>query len=65
MAESVWTKLKPKKLVLKTLPQSGKRVSVSRDLGRKAKLPGKRISKTGKAYWETRKNRSDIPQGRL
>ena len=31
----------------------------SRDEARKAMPPGKRISKTGKTYWETRKNRSD------
>lgn len=45
----------------KILPQTGKRVSMPRDAGRSAKLPGKRISKTGKVYWETRKNRSDMP----
>ncbi len=44
---------------IKVLSQTGKRISVPRDLGRKAQLPGKRISKTGKVYWETRKNRSD------
>jgi len=26
-------------------------------------LPGKRISKSGKVYWETRKNRSDLKGG--
>ena len=31
------------------------------DKSRSAQLPGKRISKTGKVYWETRKNRSDAP----
>jgi len=29
------------------------------DKSRKALMPGKRISKSGKVYWETRKNRSD------
>ncbi len=29
------------------------------DSKRKALLPGKRISKNGKVYWETRANRSD------
>jgi hypothetical protein len=29
------------------------------DKSRKALKPGKRISKTGKVYWETRRNRSD------
>lgn len=65
MPETVWTKMRPKKEILKTLPQTGKRISVGRDLGRKAKLPGKRISKTGKKYWETRANRSDILKSRL
>jgi len=45
--------------VLKVLEQTGKRISTVRDLGRKALPSGKRISKTGKVYWETRKNRSD------
>jgi len=27
--------------------------------------PGKRLSITGKVYWETRKNRSDKKPGRL
>ena len=35
--------------------------NVKRDAKRKALLPGKRVSKTGKTYWETRKNRSDSP----
>jgi len=44
---------------LKILEQTGKHIHIKRDAGRPAKLPGKRISKTGKVYWETRKNRSD------
>jgi len=43
---------------LKTLDQVGKS-SKKEDSKRKALLPGKRISKTGKIYWETRKSRSD------
>ena len=39
--------------------QSGTRKDILRDAARKALLPGKRISRTGKVYWETRKNRSD------
>ena len=46
---------------IKVLAQTGTRKSLARDRGRIAKLPGKRISKTGKVYWETRKNRSDAP----
>ena len=45
--------------VVKILPQVGKAKSLLRDAGRKALLPGKRISKTGNVYWETRGNRSD------
>lgn len=46
---------------IKILMQTGKRedLDVERDRGRAAKLPGKRISKTGNIYWETRLNRSD------
>ena len=43
---------------LRVLKQVGKSDMV-RDAERKALLPGKRISKSGKIYWETRKNRSD------
>lgn len=52
---------------LKILMQTGKRedLDVERDRGRQAKLPGKRISKTGKEYWETRLNRSDAPLKRI
>lgn len=44
---------------IKVLNQTGKVISIPRDLGRGAKLPGKRVSRTGKVYWETRFNRSD------
>ena len=37
----------------------------AKDLQKKAMAPGKRTSKTGKAYTETRKNRSDKPPGLL
>ena len=72
---SVWKKLKPGKdipvsevtkgSVQKILPQSTKPVDLKRDSGRMAKLPGARISKTGKKYWETRGNRSDSPRKRI
>lgn len=45
--------------ILKEMKQSGSRKSVIRDMGRLASVPGKRISKTGKVYWETRMNRTD------
>lgn len=32
---------------------------IKRDKARKALRAGKRVSKTGNIYWETRKNRSD------
>jgi hypothetical protein len=40
--------------------QTGKRSSLKADRKRKALPPGKRISRTGKIYWETRRNRSDL-----
>lgn len=51
--------VKKKGITTKVLNQVGKPISVVRDAGRGALLPGKRISKTGKEYWETRANRSD------
>ncbi len=45
---------------LSTLDQTGK-TTVKIDAKRKALAPGKRISSSGKTYWETRKNRSDKP----
>ena len=44
---------------IKVMDQTGEFKDIPRDLGRGAKLPGKRVSRTGKVYWETRKNRSD------
>ncbi len=35
--------------------------NTKKDAARKALAPGKRISKSGNTYWETRKNRSDVP----
>lgn len=45
----------------KVLPQTGKTPDLIRDASRKALPPGKRISRTGKTYWESRRNRSDLP----
>ena len=51
---------KRKPIVLKYIPkQTGKRRSIRSDRKRHAMLPGKRISKRGKIYYETRRNRSD------
>ena len=45
---------------VKVLPQTMvKGTDITRDKARKALAAGKRISKTGKVYWETRSNRSD------
>lgn len=51
-------KLKSLRQSLSVTKQVGKS-SMPRDKARKALPPGKRISKTGKVYYETRKNRSD------
>jgi len=50
-----------KQEIFKVMKQTGSIKSVARDRGRNARVPGKRVSKTGKVYWETRKNRSDMP----
>ena len=51
---------------LKTLPQTQKdKVDKARDMARKALAPGKRISKTGKIYWESRASRSDAVGSKL
>lgn len=47
------------KNVIKILKQSGKIGDRARDKGRIASVPGKRISKSGNVYWETRRNRTD------
>lgn len=40
--------------------QTGARPNIVVDRSRTALKPGKRISKTGHIYWETRKNRTDV-----
>lgn len=40
--------------------QTGERISIDVDRERKAMSPGKRLSKSGRIYWETRRNRSDL-----
>lgn len=39
--------------------------AVSQDYERKAKAPGKRTSKSGKTYYESRVNRSDAKRKRI
>jgi len=58
-------KIEPLAPKAKVLKQTGIRISVPRDKARTARLPGKRISKTGKIYWESRKSRSDMPGSNL
>lgn len=50
--------------LIKQLPQRGK-TNIPRDFGRNALPSGKRVSRTGKIYWETRKNRSDSINSRI
>ena len=65
-SESVWTKMGPKQKQVKELPQvPGTRKSLARDASRQARLPGRRLSRTGNEYWETRENRSDKRGTRL
>jgi len=49
---------------VRVLDQVGK-TTVKIDAKRKALAPGKRVSSSGKVYWETRRNRSDSPGKRL
>lgn len=47
--------------IVKTSPkQSGRLSNFKRDVSRKALPPGKRLSASGKPYWETRRNRTDL-----
>jgi hypothetical protein len=51
---------------LRVLDQTAKKkTDKSIDAKRKALLPGKRVSRTGKTYWETRANRSDSRQSKV
>lgn len=51
---------------LKVLKQTAKsKTDKSIDSKRKALLPGKRISKAGNTYWETRANRSDARKSKI
>lgn len=50
---------------VKKYRQTGVRKSVKADRMRKAKAPGRRKSKSGNYYVETRKNRSDVKGKRI
>jgi len=58
---SIGIKARKSKVVYSTRKQTGKRIDLKADKKRKAMPPGKRISKSGKIYYEGRKNRTDIP----
>lgn len=58
--------LKNQRKNLRILEQTAKsKTNKIIDAARKALSPGKRVSKTGKIYWETRANRSDKPGSRI
>lgn len=54
-------KLKEPQVVTVQSYQTGKTKNILMDRKRKALPPGWRISKSGKRYYESRKNRSDMP----
>jgi hypothetical protein len=53
---------KSQRKIIKVLKQTGKQKKFERSSTKHALPSGKRISKTGKVYWETRKNRSYLPK---
>lgn len=58
-------RMKSKRRIISTYKrQTGQRKSIKADKRRKALPPSKRVSRTGKVYYERRKNRSDL-RGRL
>jgi hypothetical protein len=52
--------LKDRSRSVHVLDQTGK-TTIKIDAKRQALAPGKRISSAGNIYWESRKNRSDVP----
>jgi hypothetical protein len=54
------TSLKGPRVLKRVKYQTGKRKSIKKDKVRKALPPGLRVSRSGKKYWETRRNRSDL-----
>ncbi len=57
--KAIGMKKKKPQVVYGDKKQHGK-TDIFRDKRRKALPPGKRISKTGKPYYESRRNRSDV-----
>jgi len=57
---------KNKRRNLRVLPQTQKsKTNKAIDKKRDALMPGKRVSRTGKVYWETRANRSDARNSKI
>jgi len=56
---------KPRGRVLKATTRQTGRSDLARDRQRKAMQPGKRRSASGRIYYETRKNRSDLRGSRV
>jgi hypothetical protein len=51
----------PRKVIKPAKFQTGTEKNALKDERKKALAPGKRISKSGKVYYEYRANRSDLP----
>jgi ferredoxin-fold anticodon binding domain-containing protein len=62
---SIGMKVKKPKVIYSKKRQTGSRKSIVADKAILAMPSGKRISKTGKPYYEYRKNRTDIPPTRI
>ncbi|HQP71636.1 MAG TPA: hypothetical protein PLP90_03090, partial [Methanoculleus sp.] len=56
---------KPRGRVIAATNRQTGRSNLTRDRQRKAMLPGKRRSASGRIYYETRKNRSDLRGSRV
>lgn len=56
---------KDMKAYKKQTTRTGSKFSKKRDQGRTAKRPGYRRSKSGKSYYEARRNRSDARGSRI
>jgi hypothetical protein len=57
---SIGIKSKKPHVVYATRHQTGTRISLEADRKRKAMPSGKRVSKNGKIYYESRRNRADL-----
>jgi hypothetical protein len=64
-AKAVAKSTRKPKVMHSSTRQTGKRKSVKRDKALDALPPGKRISRTGRVYYEYRRNRTDAPGKRI